>query len=47
MLRRLLSTLLLALAPVVPCQADTNPVLDGVVVGVVDGDTADIRLESG
>ncbi len=47
MLLRLLSTLLLALALVVPCQADTNPVLEGVVVGVVDGDTADIRLESG
>jgi endonuclease YncB( thermonuclease family) len=44
---RLLSTLLLALALVVPCQADTNPVLEGVVVGVVDGDTADIRLASG
>jgi endonuclease YncB( thermonuclease family) len=32
------------------CQAETatNPaVLPGVVVGVIDGDTADIRLESG
>jgi endonuclease YncB( thermonuclease family) len=47
MLIRLLSTLLLALALVGPCQADTNPVLEGVVVGVVDGDTADVRLASG
>jgi endonuclease YncB( thermonuclease family) len=38
-------TLLLA-SGVVVVAAD-RPVLQGIVVGVVDGDTADIRLESG
>jgi len=30
-----------------PCHATDEPVLSGMVVGVVDGDTADIRLQSG
>jgi endonuclease YncB( thermonuclease family) len=47
MIRRLLTHLLLALALTVTCRADPNPFLEGVVVGVVDGDTADIRLQSG
>ena len=47
MIRRLLTPLLLALALTVTCRADPNPFLEGVVVGVVDGDTADIRLQSG
>jgi len=40
-----LVTLLLVAAP--PVVASGYPVLRGTVVGVVDGDTADIRLESG
>jgi endonuclease YncB( thermonuclease family) len=41
----LLALLLLALPWRTP--AEDSPVLDGVVVGVVDGDTADVRLASG
>jgi micrococcal nuclease len=44
---RLLCTLLLALSLGQPALAADDPVLPGVVVGVVDGDTADIRLQSG
>ena len=44
---RLLSWLLLALTLPHPAHADDSPLLPGVVVGVVDGDTADIRLQSG
>jgi len=40
----LVTLLLVAGAPVV---ASDHPVLRGTVVGVIDGDTADIRLESG
>jgi endonuclease YncB( thermonuclease family) len=47
MLRRLLCTLLLAAPLGHPAQAAQDPVLPGVVVGIVDGDTADIRLQSG
>jgi endonuclease YncB( thermonuclease family) len=32
---------------VIAAPARESPVLDGVVVGVVDGDTADVRLASG
>jgi micrococcal nuclease len=47
MLPRLLFALLLAsLLPSTACTADA-PALPGVVVGIVDGDTADIRLQSG
>ena len=47
MLRRLLFALLLALPTWIPLLARDAPVLPGAVVGVVDGDTADIRLQSG
>ena len=40
-----LITLLLIAGP--PVVASDRPVLRGTVVGVIDGDTADIRLESG
>jgi micrococcal nuclease len=40
-----LVTLLLVAGP--PVVASDHPVLRGTVVGVIDGDTADIRLESG
>jgi len=40
----LVTLLLVAGSPVV---ASDTPVLHGTVVGVIDGDTADIRLESG
>jgi len=40
----LVTLLLVAGSPVV---ASNTPVLHGTVVGVIDGDTADIRLESG
>jgi endonuclease YncB( thermonuclease family) len=40
-----LVTLLLAAG--VAASASDRPVLQGTVVGVIDGDTADIRLESG
>ena len=44
---RLLPWLLLAASPSLAVHADDTPLLPGVVVGVVDGDTADIRLQSG
>jgi micrococcal nuclease len=44
--RRLLAALLISMLAV-PCQAEPGAVLEGVVVGVVDGDTADVRLDSG
>ena len=47
MLRHLLCTLILALSLGHTAQAADDPVLPGTVVGVVDGDTADIRLQSG
>lgn len=47
MLRRLVIHLLLALPLGATVQAAGDPVLPGVVVGVVDGDTADVRLQSG
>ena len=47
MLRRLLWLLVLAVAAPIAQTADDRPVLDGVVVGVVDGDTSDVRLASG
>jgi micrococcal nuclease len=47
MLRRLLAILLHALPLCTIGHAQDNPTLPGVVVGVVDGDTADIRLQSG
>lgn len=47
MLRRLAFALLLTLPIGTVGRADDGPVLPGVVVGVVDGDTADIRLQSG
>jgi endonuclease YncB( thermonuclease family) len=47
MLRHLLCALVLALPLSQAAPAAGDPVLPGVVVGVVDGDTADIRLESG
>jgi len=47
MLRRLLCTLILALSLGHTAQAADDPVLPGTVVGVMDGDTADIRLQSG
>lgn len=47
MLRRLLLHLLLVLSPCAIVQAADDPVLPGVVVGIVDGDTADVRLQSG
>ena len=47
MLARLLYALVLALPIGDAALAADDPVLPGVVVGVVDGDTADIRLQSG
>jgi micrococcal nuclease len=47
MLRHLLCTLFLTLSLGHSAQAADDPVLPGTVVGVVDGDTADIRLQSG
>ena len=47
MIRRLLTLLLLAATAMVARAADDQPMLSGVVVGVVDGDTADVRLDSG
>jgi micrococcal nuclease len=47
MVRRLLCTLLLGLPLGHAVHATDDPVLPGVVVGIVDGDTADIRLQSG
>ena len=47
MLRHLLCALLLALSVGHTVEAADDPVLPGTVVGVVDGDTADIRLQSG
>ena len=47
MIRRLLTLLLLAATAMVARAAGDQPMLSGVVVGVVDGDTADIRLDSG
>lgn len=44
---RLLPWLLLAATLPLALHADDTPLLPGVVVGVVDGDTADIRLQSG
>jgi endonuclease YncB( thermonuclease family) len=50
-MRPALAPLLLLLAlidpQVIAAPARESPVLDGVVVGVVDGDTADVRLASG
>lgn len=39
--------LLLAVLLAFACHADRNPVLPGEVVSVVDGDTVDVRLQSG
>ena len=47
MLRDLLCILVLALSLGQTIRAADEPVLPGTVVGVVDGDTADIRLQSG
>jgi endonuclease YncB( thermonuclease family) len=47
MLPRLLYAVVLALSPGLPARATDDPVLPGVVVGIVDGDTADVRLQSG
>ena len=47
MFLRLLTLLLLAATAMVARAAADQPMLGGVVVGVVDGDTADIRLDSG
>jgi micrococcal nuclease len=47
MLRHLLCALVLALPLGQAAWASDDPVLPGTVVGVVDGDTADIRLQSG
>lgn len=45
---RLLATLLFALLlPSVGAASPSRPVLPGVVVGVIDGDTVDVRLDSG
>ena len=46
MILRLLTLLLLAATAMV-VRADDQPMLGGVVVGVVDGDTADVHLDSG
>jgi endonuclease YncB( thermonuclease family) len=48
-MRRLLPLLLLFAAATIVRAADDQgrPMLSGVVVGIVDGDTADVRLESG
>lgn len=47
MLRRVVLVLMLLLACPPGAQAQRQPVLDGVVVGVTDGDTVDVRLDSG
>ena len=47
MLRRLILSLLLCAALVPTGHAQDGVTLPGVVVGVVDGDTADVRLQSG
>lgn len=47
MLRRATLVLILLLAWPPGAQAQPQPVLDGVVVGVTDGDTVDVRLDSG
>jgi len=47
MTRRLLLALLVALLPMSVVAAPDDTVLSGTVVGVVDGDTADVRLQSG
>ena len=44
---RLLTSLLFALPLLPAAQASDAPVLPGVVVGIVDGDTVDVRLQSG
>lgn len=45
--RRALSVLMLLLAWPLGSPAQEAPVLDGVVVGITDGDTVDVRLDSG
>ena len=45
--RYALCVLILLLAWSFGSQAQEAPVLDGVVVGVTDGDTVDVRLDSG
>jgi len=47
MLRRLLFMLLAALSLCATVHAEDPAFLPGVVVGIVDGDTADVRLASG
>lgn len=47
MLLRLSLLLLLTVAPTPASYAKDEPLLPGAVVGVVDGDTADVRLQSG
>jgi endonuclease YncB( thermonuclease family) len=47
MIRLLLCTLILALSSGPVARATDDAILPGTVVGVVDGDTADIRLQSG
>jgi micrococcal nuclease len=47
MLPRLLLTLLVGLSLGTAACATDDAVLPGVVVGIVDGDTADVRLQSG
>ena len=44
---RLLSVLLVSLLLCTTIHASGEPVLPGVVVGIVDGDTADVRVQSG
>jgi micrococcal nuclease len=46
-LRHWLPTLLLSLALAAPAPLRGDTTLPGTVVGVVDGDTADVRLQSG
>ena len=45
--RRATAVLMLLLACAPGALAQQQPVLDGVVVGVTDGDTVDVRLDSG
>jgi micrococcal nuclease len=47
MLRRLATLLLALLLPLADAAAQPEPSLPGVVVGVIDGDTVDVRLASG
>ena len=47
MLRHALPVLMLLLAWPIGSQAQATPVLDGILVGVTDGDTVDVRLDSG